>query len=97
MAIAFAFWCCLYFSEISISNGEIMKKLLLTLLLPMMIYANPTSGWYEDSGDTNPWLLLLLPAIFLVPYLIGEIIDLFKSKPKSNISENTESERDMNK
>jgi hypothetical protein len=25
MAIAFAFWCCLYFSEISISNGEIMK------------------------------------------------------------------------
>jgi len=24
MAIAFAFWCCLYFSEISISNGEIM-------------------------------------------------------------------------
>ena len=72
-----------------------MKKLLLTLLLPMIIYANPTSGWYEDSGDTNPWVLLLLPAIFLVPYLIGEIIDLFKSKPKSNVIENTESETDI--
>ena len=61
----------------------------------MIIYANPTSGWYEDSGDTNPWVLLLLPAIFLVPYLIGEIIDLFKSKPKSNVIENTESETDI--
>ena len=72
-----------------------MKKLILLPLLPLMIYANPTSGWYDDSGDSNPWILLLLPAIFLVPWFIGEIIDLFKSKPKSNVIENTESETDI--
>ena len=75
----------------------IMKNLLLTLLLPIMVIANPTSGWNEDYsyGDTTgdfstfPYVLLLL-AIFLGPYFISEIIDLFKSKP--NTSENTESE-----
>lgn len=75
----------------------IMKKLLLALLLPIMVLANPTSGWNEDYsyGDTTgdfstfPYVLLLL-AIFLGPYFISKIIDLFKSKPY--ISENTESE-----
>lgn len=79
-----------------------MKKLLLLLLLPMMIYANPTSGWNEDysygdtTGDFNtfPYVLLLL-AIFLVPYFIGQIIDLFKSNPKSNVIENTEPETNI--
>lgn len=70
-----------------------MKKSLLTLLLPMMIYANPTSGWYEDYsyGDTTgdfstfPYVLLLL-AIFLGPYFISSIIDFFKSKPHITIN-----------
>ena len=65
-----------------------MKRLLALLPLSSInVYGNPTSGWNEDYsyGDTTgdfstlPYFLLLI-AIFLVPYLIIQTIDFFKSK-----------------
>ena len=67
-----------------------MKKLLgILTLFPVGVFANPTSGWNEDysygdvTGDFNtfPYVLLLL-AIFLGPYLISKVINIFKSNKK---------------
>jgi len=67
----------------------LMNKLLVILILiPITVFANPTSGWQDSDGGGLLAILATL-AIFIVPYVISRIINLFK--PRSNLNDNIRS------
>ena len=69
-----------------------MKKLLLLLLLPMMIYANPTSGWQDSINDTGGWLFLVgaWALIFIVGGLSLLKDKIFKQTAEEDINKETD-------
>ena len=70
-----------------------MKKLLLLILLPMMIYANPTSGWQDSANDTGG-ILFLLGAWALI-FIIGGFSMLKDKIFKQTAEEDTNKEMDI--
>ena len=70
-----------------------MKKLLLLILLPMMIYANPTSGWQDSANDTGG-ILFLLGAWALI-FIIGGFSMLKDKIFKQTVEEDTNKETDI--
>ena len=61
-----------------------MKKLLLKVLfLPMITFANPTSGWQDSDGGGLLAVIATL-AIFIVPVLISKIVSIFKTNKQES-------------
>ncbi|MDC0961983.1 hypothetical protein OAR55_00900 [Gammaproteobacteria bacterium] len=66
-----------------------MKKLLLKVLfLPMITFANPTSGWQDSDGGGLLAIIATL-AIFIVPVLISKIVSIFKTNKKESETVNS--------
>lgn len=55
----------------------------ILVLLPITVIANPTSGW-QDSDGGGFFAILATLAIFIVPYVISRIFNLFKSEQNLN-------------
>ena len=70
-----------------------MKKLLLLPLLPLMIYANPTSGWQDSANDTGGWLFLL--GAWALIFIIGGFSMLKDKIFKQTVEEDTNKETDI--
>jgi hypothetical protein len=70
-----------------------MKKLLLLPLLPLMIYANPTSGWQDSANDTGGWLFLL--GAWALIFIVGGFSMLKDKIFKQTVEEDTNKETDI--